>query len=295
MKGDKKGKMRFYSPLRYPGGKGKISKYFKDLLQTNNLRESIYVEPYAGGASVALSLLIDGYVSRIIINDIDLSIYAFWHSVLNQPDKLCNLIEKTPVNIKTWEDQKEIQKNKVRTGLLELGFSTFFLNRTNRSGIIRAGVIGGKKQQGKWKIDARYNQKDLIERIKLIASHKDRIELHNKDAVVLINELSKKLPKNALFYLDPPYHVKGKDLYLNHYVDKDHKDIAEAIKKLNKQRWVITYDNAPLIRDLYSSYKQVKYFLRYSAAKSKKGEELMIFSRNIYVPMNSPTNLSLLT
>ena len=284
--------MRFYSPLRYPGGKGKISKYFKDILIKNKLYNPIYVELYAGGASVALSLLIDGYVSKVIINDFDRSIYAFWHSVLYDTEKFCDIIEKTPVNLRVWEKQKEIQKRKEEVDLLELGFSTFFLNRTNRSGIIMAGVIGGRKQLGKWKIDARYNKTDLITRIRKIASFKNTIELHNEDAIKLLSKLSKSLPKNTLFYLDPPYHVKGKDLYFNYYTDKEHRDISEAINKLNKHRWVITYDNTSLIRELYEPYKQkIKYSLRYSAGMNKTGEELIIFSNNMQI---AGSNVSLL-
>ena len=144
-----------YSPLRYPGGKGKLIKYFKELFTENSLQQGVYFEPYAGGASVALSLLIDSYASRIIINDIDRSIFSFWYSVLNYTEELCKLIKETPLNMKTWRKQKEIQKHKLDAGILELGFSTLFLNRTNRSGILNAGVIGGNKQRGKWKINSR--------------------------------------------------------------------------------------------------------------------------------------------
>lgn len=275
--------MDFYSPLRYPGGKGKISPYFKQIIKDNIICDGIYVEPYAGGAAVGLALLFNEYVSKIIINDVDLSIYAFWHSVLNETEKFCKLIEVTEVNIKNWEKQKNVQKYKENYTLLEIGFSTFFLNRTNRSGILKAGVIGGVKQKGKWKIDARYNKEDLIERIKKIAFYKNRIELYNLDAVKLVRLLSKKLPKNTLFYLDPPYYVKGKDLYLNYYNDDDHRRIALEISKIKKQKWIVTYDNAPLIKSLYANHKHLNYFLKYSAVESREGEELMIFSNNLYI------------
>ena len=141
--------MKFYSPLRYPGGKKKLVNYFKEIVVKNDLCGGVYVEPFAGGASIALSLLIDGYVSKIIINDFDRSIYAFWHSILNRTEEFCKLIEETPITIEVWKKQKEIQKEKNRYDLLSLGFSTFFLNRTNRSGILKAGVIGGLNQNGK--------------------------------------------------------------------------------------------------------------------------------------------------
>lgn len=276
--------MDFYSPLRYPGGKGKISPYFKKVLKENFLCDGVYVEPYAGGASVALSLLFNEYVSKIVINDVDRSIFAFWHGILNETEKFCKLIEETPVNITTWKKQKAVQNKKDKCGLLELGFSTFFLNRTNRSGILKAGVIGGINQRGLWKIDARYNKDDLIRRIKRIAQYKERIEIYNLDARILVRRLSKVLSSKTLFYFDPPYHIKGKDLYLNYYCDKDHKKIAELINTLKKQKWIITYDNTALIRELYREYRKSVYSLKYSASKPKIGEEIMIFSNNLYIP-----------
>jgi DNA adenine methylase len=275
--------MTFYSPLRYPGGKGKLVNYFKKLFEINSLKGGIYVEPYVGGASVALSLLIEDYVSKVIINDKDKSIFALWYSVLNYPEELCSLIKKTSVNLDVWEKQKQIQKDKQNQDILTLGFSTLFLNRTNYSGILSAGVIGGKSQKGRWKINARFNKKDLIKRIKRISLYKNKIKLYNMDAVELIKMLKSKLSNKTLFYLDPPYYHKGKELYLNYYLDNDHKQIAVEIKKTKKQKWIITYDNAELIKQLYNKNKQIGYSLTYSARKSKKGKELMIFSDNLNI------------
>jgi DNA adenine methylase len=275
--------MDFYSPLRYPGGKGKVAAYFKQIFKDNLLYDAVYVEPYAGGASVALSLLFNEYASKIIINDLDPSIYAFWHSVLNQPDELCALIRKTPVDVKTWEKQKLVQKTQEKQSLLALGFSTFYLNRTNRSGIISAGIIGGRDQTGFWKIDARYNKKDLINRIQKIAQYQAKIELHNLDAVQLIKNLKHTLPPKTIFYFDPPYYIKGKQLYLNYYDDADHQNISAQINKLKTLKWIVTYDNVKPIRDLYSGFRQLEFILNYSAAKANKGKEIMIFSDNLSI------------
>ena len=275
--------MDFYSPLRYPGGKGKVANYFKNIFQENLLYDGVYVEPYAGGASVALSLLFNEYASKIIINDIDRSIYSFWHSVLNKTDEVCRLINDTPVTVAVWERQREIQRTKSRQGTLKLGFSTFYLNRTNRSGILNAGVIGGRQQEGNWKIDARFNKKDLIHRIQRIAQYKNKIELYNSDAVKLVKSLRKTLPPKTLFYFDPPYYVKGKDLYLNYYQDSDHQEIATEISKVSKQKWIVTYDNVTNIRKLYPGFRKMKYTLNYSAAESSTGEEVMIFSNNLFI------------
>jgi DNA adenine methylase len=276
--------MNFYSPLRYPGGKGKVADYFKKVFKDNLLYDGVYVEPYAGGASVGLSLLFNEYASRIIINDIDKSIFSFWHSVLNETEVLCQIINDTPINIEVWDKQKNIQKNKSQEDLLQLGFSTFFLNRTNRSGILNAGIIGGREQTGKWKIDARFNKKKLITRIEKIAQYKDKIEIHNSDAVELVTKLQSTLPSKSLFYFDPPYYVKGKDLYLNYYNDIDHQNIAQAISNLNSQKWIVTYDNVEQIQLLYSAFRNKQFKLNYSAGnKAKKGDEIMIFSDNMFI------------
>lgn len=281
---------KFVSPLRYPGGKLKVVDYIKRLMEENNLCGGTYIEPYAGGANVALSLLLSKYAKRIKINDIDRSIYAFWYCVLNETENLCKMIQDTDVTMETWEQQHEVQKNKKDADLLELGFSTFFLNRTNRSGILNGGVIGGKTQMGKYKIDARYNKKDLIERIEIIAAHRNSIDLTSMDAVTLIKRYKRTPAPKTLCYLDPPYYVKGKDLYLNYYNDNDHRKIAETIMKY-KGKWIISYDAVGFIKKLYKVYKQTEYFLSYSACNPSKGRELMVFSDGLILPKMEVTKM----
>ena len=273
---------KFVSPLRYPGGKLKVVDYIKRLFEVNDLCDGTYIEPYAGGASVALTLLFSEYAGRIRINDIDRSIYAFWHSVLNETEALCRLITDTPVNMTVWYEQREVQARKQEADLLELGFSTFFLNRTNRSGILSGGVIGGKNQDGNFKMDARYNKEDLIGRIESIAEYADRIELTCIDAVALIKSIRRPL-KKSFCYLDPPYYVKGRDLYLNYYTDDDHRAIAKAIKKY-RGKWIVSYDAVPFIKELYKNCRQNEYYLSYSAGNPAKGKEIMVYSDGLIVP-----------
>lgn len=274
----------YYSPLRYPGGKGKLSHYIQLLIEHNLITDGHYVEPYAGGASVALSLLFNEYVRIVHINDYDFRIYSFWHSVLNETDELCNKILTAEITIENWKVQKEIQKNPEQFGQLDIGFSTFFLNRTNRSGILKAGVIGGKQQKGKWKLDARFNKDDLIQRIRKISRFKNRIKLYNQDAVELIRQLNKTLPLKTLFYFDPPYYNKGKDLYINFYEHADHLQISQLISELKNRYWLVSYDDDDNIRTFYKSFLQRTYELNYHAANATKGTEIMIYSNNLIVP-----------
>ncbi|WP_338617196.1 DNA adenine methylase [Achromobacter sp. E1] len=273
----------FYTPLRYPGGKGKLADYIKAVLTENNLVGGHYVEPYAGGAAVAMELLILNFVDEIHINDLNRGVYSFWRSVLDRTDEIVALIENTPVTMDEWLRQKKIQA-KSRPTILELGFSTFFLNRCNRSGILKAGVIGGKKQDGKWKIDARYNKSDLVSRIRAIAEMRDQITLYRKDAVELISSLSSYLPKKTLYYLDPPYYVKGKGLYDNFYDHADHAAVATAVKNINKGSWLVSYDDVAPIKDLYVGIPQLRYTLSYSAQSKGQGGEIMFFGPKVSVP-----------
>ena len=283
--------MKYYSPLRYPGGKSKVAQYVKLIFEQNLLLDGHYVEPYAGGASVALDLLMNEYVSRIHINDIDEFIYSFWYCVLNDTDNLCRKINDTKVNMKQWRIQKEIQKHPKNYDRLDVAFSTFFLNRTNRSGILKAGVIGGIEQNGKWKIDARFNKEDLLNRIQKIALYKNRVSLYNEDAVSLVKRLKNELPSNTLFYFDPPYFKKGKQLYINFYNPKDHREIASLISDINKQHWIVSYDNEEEIKMMYDKFRQKVYTLSYSAGEASKGYEVIIYSDKIIIPdVENPTN-----
>jgi DNA adenine methylase len=245
------------------------------------------VEPYAGGASVALFLLLEGYVSKITINDIDRSIYAFWHSVLYDTDNLCKLIRETKIDIPNWRKQKEIQKNKKHASLLELGFSTFFLNRTNVSGILHSGgAIGGVKQNGPYKLDCRFNKVVLIERIKTIAQNKNNISLFNLDALELVKKIKKEKESSSssIFYFDPPYYLKGESLYMNYYDNDDHEGVNNVIKKIKSVHWIVSYDDVPQIRKMYSEFRKKRYTLLHSAYNTRIGKEVLFFSNGLKIP-----------
>ena len=274
----------FYSALRYPGGKNKLAAFIAKVCTDNNINGH-YVEPYSGGASVALFLLFEGFVDKITINDRDRSIYAFWHSVLNRPKQLCEKIDNAELTIDEWKKQKSIQVNKKKADLLDLGFSTFYLNRTNRSGIINAGVMGGIEQTGNYLIDCRFNKTKLIQRIKKIAKHKKNIRLYKKDAVKLIDKIEQEaLNDNIIFYFDPPYYLKANTLYMNHYEAKNHKKVSDRIKSIQKIKWIVSYDNVPEIQKLYADCPKKEFSFKHTAYEIREGKEIMFFSQNISHP-----------
>jgi DNA adenine methylase len=273
----------FYSPLRYPGGKNKLASFIAKICIDNNIH-SHYVEPYAGGASVALFLLIEGFVKEITINDKDKSVFAFWHSVLNETDKLCTMITEAEMTMENWREQKNIQKDKERSDLLSLGFSTLFLNRTNRSGILKAGVIGGNEQKGNYKMDCRFNKEEIISRIKLIASYSNCVSLYNLDAIELIDQTENYNKPNTIFYFDPPYYLKADSLYMNHYNDLNHSLVSNRIKKIKNSKWIVSYDDHEFIEKLYEGNNKKKYSFNHSAFESREGKELLFFSDNLILP-----------
>jgi DNA adenine methylase len=274
----------YYTPLRYPGGKGKLAPYIKQLIKDNRLLDGEYVEPYAGGAAIALELLFHEYVSRVHINDLSRPIFAFWKSALTETDRLCALIRDTPLDLKSWDAQKQVFSAPDDADDLALGFATFFLNRTNRSGILNGGIIGGRDQTGPWKIDARFNKDELIYRIECIAKMRSRINLSCMDALAFLKEGLQEWPAKTLIYLDPPYYVKGRDLYYDFYEPKDHAELAEfVIAKLVRQKWIVSYDNARAIRDMYKGCQRLTYGLGYSARDAREGAEVMFFSDSLRV------------
>lgn len=273
-----------YSPLRYPGGKNKLAAFIAKICIDNGINGH-YVEPYSGGASVALFLLLESFIQKITINDRDRSIYAFWHSVLNKTDELCKLIKNAELTIEEWQKQRKIQAIKEKTNLLELGFSTFYMNRTNRSGIINAGVMGGINQDGNYLMDCRFNKQELIQRIKAIASRKKDIRLYKKDAIRLIDKIQLESNKNnVIFYFDPPYYLKASSLYMNHYKNEDHKEVSEAIKSIKKNKWIVSYDNVPEIQELYSNCPKKEYSFKHTAYNIRTGKEVLYFSKNTKQP-----------
>jgi DNA adenine methylase len=265
------------SPLRYPGGKARLSGLLKSLINENGLNGGTYCEPYAGGAGLALNLLLDGTVTGLVINDVDPGIYAFWKSVFCQADDLCEMIDGTPVDIDTWYKQRDNRAKGYKLTELELGFAVFYLNRTNRSGIIDgAGPIGGYGQVGEWKIDARFNKKRLVGTIQKLSKFSDSVEIRNDDALELLDDVLCR--DQTLTYLDPPYFNKAQKLYLNHYDANDHAAIASTLRRHRTRPWLVSYDDVPEIRALYPDFRSDFYSLQYSAGRKARGNECMFFS-----------------
>lgn len=270
------------TPLRYPGGKTQLSPFVIDLARVNCLYGGVYAEPFAGGAGIAWRLLLNGDMTEVWLNDLDPAIHAFWDAVVNQPDILCERILKTEVTIEEWHKQRKVLADPSAKSS-ELAFATFFLNRTNRSGILKGGVIGGKAQTGNYKLDCRFNKNDLIHKIQRIHVYKEVIRLSKMDAVKCLETWNKELPRRSLINIDPPYFNRGQDLYLSFYKPDDHANLAARIKKLERP-WMLTYDDTPEIEALYSGLPIYRKNLIYYAQVKRRTSELLVLAPALQPP-----------
>ncbi|MGK2348670.1 DNA adenine methylase [Actinomyces sp. W5033] len=267
------------SPLRYPGGKSALAGFFADIITALGVEEARYIEPYAGGAGAGIALLREGIVRHLVINDIDPAVHAFWRSVVAHNASFVELVESTPLTIDEWLRQREIYRSRDESDILRLGFAFFFLNRTNRSGILNAGVIGGQRQEGKYKIDARFNRQTLVQRLTAIGDLADHITVSDLDGRTVIQQYSH--DERSFMYIDPPYVQAGSQLYLNAFDGRDHKALSTIVNSVEEAHWLITYDAAPLIEKLYRDQFQCRLELTYSARYPGQAEELLVASTSV--------------
>ena len=272
----------FSSPLRYPGGKTRLADFLDRSIEGNFSEDEkvILVEPYAGGAGASLKLLFSGKVAQIVINDMDKAIFSFWKVAVDNTDFLINRVREVDINIEEWKRQKAIY-NDSSSSIENLAFATLFLNRTNRSGIIEGGPIGGMEQAGIWDIRARFTKNTIISRLEKIKKYKGKISVRNLDGVELLRQVETSGDKDRYFiFLDPPYFQKGKSLYLNHYKDEDHRRLLKLLEG-SSLKWVMTYDDVSYIQDLYAGFKKDKFTINHSAFEARLGKEVLIFSDNV--------------
>lgn len=266
-----------FSPLRYPGGKTKIYKKVKNLILDNDFGNRMYVEPFAGGFGIGIGLLSEGIVSSAILNDFDLHIYHFWDAVLNNTENLLRLINDTPITLEERARQKQNYKD-IDVDPLTDGFATLFLNRVNFSGVIKGGPIGGLKQSGDYKIDCRFNKEDVKKKIEHVADLRNKIRLYNKDASYLIKMHLMKMKSPMFLNIDPPYVIKGSQLYTNFFTEGNHLDLQRVIAKYLDANypWIVTYDDCQFIKNLYQDYHMQEYHITHNAGRTVYGKEIVI-------------------
>lgn len=275
------------SPLRYPGGKTELAPYIENVIINNDLEGCHFIEPFAGGASASLYLLQKGVISGVTLIEYDPLIFSFWHCVFNRTDELISLITESKIEIDTWNSLKHLREIDIpiSTMILEMGFAGLFFNRTNFSGILKAGPIGGNSQESKYKIDCRFNKERIIRSIQFFSLYRDRVQVMWANSLAYLSEYTPASNEITFFYVDPPYYDKGKSLYRKFFTDDDHAELARKLISL-QQPWLLSYDKCPFISHLYNSDERnivrQTLFFDYSAGGSKKEKELLI--SNLEIP-----------
>ena len=271
------------SPLRYPGGKTQLNSFVEHTLEINHLDNVVYCEPFSGGSGIAISLLLNKKAQSVILNDIDIAIYSFWYAIIHDSEHFIKAIQDVTIDMTEWKKQRLIyeaaQANNLQEYSFEVAFATFYLNRTNRSGIITGGPIGGNNQESSYTLDCRFKKNILIKKIRKIAEVGNLIRLYHLDAKDLIrNVLTHENAHELFVYFDPPYYNQGKNLYKNFYDDNEHMLLSKAIRMMDGYHWIATYDNAKRIKEIYNDRTIQEYQIQYSANKTRKEIELIFHS-----------------
>ena len=270
------------SPLRYPGGKAKLYSFVRSILVANGLIGETYIEPFAGGAGLAIKLLLQDDVKRIVLNDYDYAIYTFWDYVLHHSHELIDYLSNVQITIDEWEKQRRVYLNQSDYSAADLAKAVLFLNRTNISGVITGGVIGGKEQTGKYKLDVRFNRDDLARKIQSIAQRANRVDLYNLDAQDFLANNLRHYYK-VLINFDPPYVEKGGQLYKNSFTLEGHRALRDSIAKC-KRRWIVTYDMCEEVAALYGAFRGGTIDTYYSAKDVRRAQEYVFYSNNLILP-----------
>ncbi|MBQ8704262.1 MAG: DNA adenine methylase [Bacteroidales bacterium] len=262
-----------------------MTNFIVELFKKNNLTDIVYAEPYAGGAGAAINLLLKNSVNKILINDANIGIFSFWYYVIKENSRFVDMIQGCEVSLREWHRWKDVFKTATKSSF-ELGFATFFLTRTNRSGVLNAGPIGGvsaiQQEKAKYKIDCRYNRQNLAQKVKKIGTLADRIEVFNLDALDFLQ--LNNVRDNLFVYLDPPYFQQGKSLYMDYYTQDNHRDLAFFLSQKAHFDWILSYDNVYEIRQLYKDFPLYEFDLNYSVRTHRKGRELLLHSNSLSFP-----------
>lgn len=241
------------SPYRYPGGKSKVIDYLYWHLESK--KTGVLISPFTGGGSFELAMLEAGVVDKIHMNDLDPGVFSFWWVLKHMPFELINRIEeKLPTHEEYFQAQQLIKNDYKHADLIEAAWASFLVNRLAYSGVFKANPLGGKFGTSNDLLQ-RWNPHDLVKRINKIHSMADQIKVTQLPAIELIEESY--WNENATLFIDPPYVVKGKDLYHCYFTEDDHIELSQILDSLHMgfpgADVVVTYDYCELLNTLYRS------------------------------------------
>lgn len=276
--------MRKKSPLRYPGGKSRAIKKILPLIPSNYKE---FREPFVGGGSVFLAAKqrLNAHATYII-NDLNYDLYCFWKSAQNNIDSLVNEVQQIKDTTKDGRELfKQLTNNNEGLNDFERAVRFFVLNRITFSGTVDSG---GYSQQA---FEKRFTNSS-IQRLALMADLLKNVEIHHGD---YSNHLFDE-GDNVFIFLDPPYlsatksKLFGKNGEL--HTGFDHEKFADNMKKC-KHKWLITLDDCPEIRNMFTFANIYEWKLQYGMNnykqnKAEKGKELFI--SNYELPCQLPSS-----
>jgi DNA adenine methylase len=278
---------RVLSPLRYPGSKARITDMVAGLLEKNLLVGSHIYEPFAGGSAVSLNLLANDFVRSATWVERDPLIYSFWKMVKDRPDTLIDRMMRGRVSLAAWRrllPLREIDKP-TRVNVADLGYAGLFFNRTCFSGIVGAGPIGGMTQSSPYKIDCRFNKKELASAIRGTSEILKKVEIVFGDGIEFLQKQCLGMPAHSFVYIDPPYVANGHKLYRYFFDKAEHEQLADAVSDL-RVPWLLSYDHHDLIRGLYVG-EQTKFVKTYQSLQgSRFVKEILLLSEDFMLPTN---------
>lgn len=230
------------SPFRYPGGKTWLVPYTRRWLSSLKKRPADLVEIFGGGGIVGLSAIFDDQVDRLTLIELDEDVAAVWKVIFGgQAAELADAIMSFDMT------RENVEAALVRpvANLLEHAFLTILRNRVLHSGILSPGASMMRKGENGRGVKSRWYAGTLRKRILDLGRIRSRVTFIHGDGIEYMRDNAKR--KGAAFFIDPPYTVAGKRLYVHSEVD--HDEIIRVASTV-KGELLITYDNADPIRKL---------------------------------------------
>lgn len=234
------------SPLRYPGGKTWLIPHIREWLRRTD--PEILIEPFAGGATVSLTAVMEELASRAVMMEIDRDVAAFWRAALEHGAELQERVRRFEPTV---ERVRELERLAPAT-LADHGFRTLALNRTRRGGVLAPGASFCRKGENGKGVLSRWYPETLAKRLAAIEKYAGRFVFMEGDGEKALPILLRGWGRKAAIFVDPPYTAQGgkragSRLYA--HSDIDHARLFAMLAE-HGSNFLMTYDAAPEIVDL---------------------------------------------
>lgn len=240
------------SPLRYPGGKTWLIPHIRFWLGRMNPRPLELIEPFAGGAIVSLTAVMENLVQRAVMAEIDQDVAAFWNAALHHNNELRRWVKE----FNPTRDSVSQLSSLDPESMAPKGFRTLVLNRTRRGGILADGASLARLGENGKGLLSRWYPDTIVRRLRDISHHSDRIEFIQSDGLDVLESRLRNGDAGTVVFADPPYTAggkrAGKRLYNSHIID--HQRLFSILAN-SRTDFLMTYDKSPEILSLIGTYQ----------------------------------------